>query len=210
MAIVAKKQSNKYIFGGTFSLLYAKFKMPFSPFYAKSEEGQGFLFGTYFAYICVTKVKKEEDLVEAVNKALDESPEVIIEQFIDGSEFTCGVVKTGERKLVFPVTEVIPKNEFFDYEAKYIPGMAEEITPARISESLTLDIQRRSAEIYDLCSCKGIVRVDFILRGDIFYFLEVNTVPGMTETSFIPQQIKAMGLNLTDLLTDIINDGLKN
>jgi len=158
----------------------------------------------------VTKVKKEEDLVEAVNKALDESPEVIIEQFIDGSEFTCGVVKTGERKLVFPVTEVIPKNEFFDYEAKYIPGMAEEITPARISESLTLDIQRRSAEIYDLCSCKGIVRVDFILRGDTFYFLEVNTVPGMTETSFIPQQIKAMGLNLTDLLTDIINDGLKN
>jgi len=156
----------------------------------------------------VTKVKKEEDLVDAVNKALGESTEVIIEQFIDGSEFTCGVVKIGERKLVFPVTEVIPKNEFFDFEAKYIPGMADEITPARISESLTYDIQRRSAEIYDLCSCKGIVRVDFILRGDIFYFLEVNTVPGMTETSFIPQQIKAMGLNLTDLLTDIINDGL--
>ena len=157
----------------------------------------------------VTKVKIGEDLVEAVNKALDESPEVIIEQFIDGSEFTCGVVKIGERKLVFPVTEVIPKNEFFDYEAKYIPGMADEITPARISESLTLDIQRRSAEIYDLCSCKGIVRVDFILQGDTFYFLEVNTVPGMTETSFIPQQIKAMGLSLTDLLTDIIHDGLK-
>jgi len=157
----------------------------------------------------VTKVKQAEDLVEAVNKALDESPEVIIEQFIDGSEFTCGVVKVGERKLVFPVTEVIPKNEFFDYEAKYIPGMADEITPARISEALTLDIQKRSAEIYDLCSCKGIVRVDFILRGDVFYFLEVNTVPGMTETSFIPQQIKAMGLSLTDLLTDIINDGLE-
>ena len=87
--------------------------------------------------------------------------------------------------------------------------MADEITPARISEALTLDIQKRSAEIYDLCSCKGIVRVDFILRGDVFYFLEVNTVPGMTETSFIPQQIKAMGLSLTDLLTDIINDGLE-
>ena len=158
----------------------------------------------------VTKVKKGEDLVEAVNKALDESPEVIIEQFIDGAEFTCGVVKIGERKLVFPVTEVIPKNEFFDYEAKYIPGMAEEITPARISETLTLKIQKRSAVIYDLCNCKGIVRVDFILKGETFYFLEVNTVPGMTETSFIPQQIKAMGLNLTDLLTDIINDGLNS
>ena len=156
----------------------------------------------------VTKVKSGTDLVEAVNKALDESPEVIIEQFIDGAEFTCGVVKIGERKLIFPVTEVIPKNEFFDYEAKYIPGMADEITPARISEELTLKVQALSSQIYDLCNCKGIVRVDYILQGETFNFLELNTVPGMTETSFIPQQIKAMGLNLTDLLTDIINSGL--
>ncbi len=157
----------------------------------------------------VTKVKKAEDLVEAINKALDESPEAIIEQFIAGQEFTCGVVKIGERKLVFPVTEVIPKNEFFNYEAKYIPGMADEITPARISEELTLEVQTLSSQIYDLCNCRGIVRIDYILNGDTFYFLEVNTVPGMTETSFIPQQIKAMGLNLTDLLTDIITSGLK-
>ena len=158
----------------------------------------------------ITKVKEAKDLVEAVNKALDESPEAIIEQFIDGKEFTVGVVKTGNRKLVLPVTEVIPKNEFFNYESKYIPGMAEEITPARISEELTLKVQALSSNIYDLCSCSGIVRIDYILKGDIFYFLEVNTVPGMTETSFIPQQIKAMGLNLTDLLTDIIQFGLKN
>jgi len=158
----------------------------------------------------ITKVKEAKDLVEAVNKALDESPEAIIEQFIDGKEFTVGVVKTGHRKLVLPVTEVIPKNEFFNYESKYIPGMAEEITPARISEELTLKVQALSSNIYDLCSCSGIVRIDYILKGDIFYFLEVNTVPGMTETSFIPQQIKAMGLNLTDLLTDIIQFGLKN
>ena len=158
----------------------------------------------------VTKVKKAEDLVEAVNKALDESPEAIIEQFIDGKEFTCGVVKIGERKLVFPVTEVIPKNEFFDYDSKYKPGMADEITPARISEELTLKIQALSSRIYDLCNCNGIVRIDYILKGDTFYFLEVNTVPGMTETSFIPQQIIAMGLNMTDLLTDIINSGLEN
>ena len=157
----------------------------------------------------VTKVKQSEDLVEAVNKALDESPEAIIEQFIEGKEFTCGVVKTGERKLVLPVTEVIPKNEFFNYESKYIPGMAEEITPARISEELTLKVQAMSSQIYDLCSCNGIVRIDYILKGEIFYFLEVNTVPGMTETSFLPQQIKAMGLNMTDLLTDIISFGLK-
>ena len=157
----------------------------------------------------VTKVKRGEDLVEAVNKALDESPEAIIEQFVDGKEFTCGVVKIGGRKLVFPVTEVIPKNEFFDYDSKYKPGMADEITPARIPEVLTIKVQTLSSQIYDLCNCKGIVRIDYILKGEIFYFLEVNTVPGMTETSFIPQQIKAMGLNLTDLLTEIINEGIK-
>jgi D-alanine-D-alanine ligase len=144
-----------------------------------------------------------------VNKALDESPEAIIEQFIEGKEFTCGVVKTGERKLVLPVTEVIPKNEFFNYESKYTPGMADEITPARISEELTLKVQTLSSRIYDLCNCNGIVRIDYILNGETFYFLEVNTVPGMTETSFIPQQIKAMGLSLADLLTDIINSGLQ-
>jgi D-alanine-D-alanine ligase len=157
----------------------------------------------------VTKVKKEEELAEAVDKALQESPEVLIEQFIDGKEFTCGVVKIGSKKIVLPVTEVIPKNEFFDYEAKYTPGMAEEITPARISEALTHKVQALSAEIYELCNCKGIVRVDYILNDHTFYFLEINTVPGMTATSFIPQQIKAAGLNLTDLLTEIIEDGIR-
>lgn len=157
----------------------------------------------------VTKVKKAEELTQAINKALDESPEVLIEQFIDGQEFTCGVLRTVNKKLVFPVTEVIPLNEFFDYEAKYKPGMANEITPARISEELTLKIQSLSSQIYDLCNCRGIVRIDYILSDGAFYFLEANTIPGMTETSFIPQQIKAMGLNLTDLLTDIIYDGLR-
>lgn len=154
----------------------------------------------------VTKVKKEEDLTGAVEKAFVESSEVLIEQFIEGKEFTCGVVKIGAKKLVLPVTEVIPKNEFFDYEAKYTPGMAEEITPARISEDLTLKVQALSSEIYDLCNCKGIVRVDYILKEGTFFFLEINTVPGMTATSFIPQQIKAAGLNLTDLLTEIIQE----
>ena len=154
----------------------------------------------------VTKVKEAGGLNDAIEKALDESPEALIEQFIDGKEFTCGVVRIGSKKIVLPVTEVIPKNEFFDYEAKYTPGMADEITPARISEALTLQVQNISSEIYDLCNCKGIVRVDYILRDETFYFLEINTVPGMTATSFIPQQIKAAGLNLTDLLTEIILD----
>ncbi len=157
----------------------------------------------------VTKVKKEEELAAAVDKALKESPEVLIEQFIEGKEFTCGVVKIGDKKIILPVTEVIPKNEFFDYEAKYTPGMTEEITPARISETLTKKVQSLSSEIYDLCNCKGIVRVDYILKGEIFYFLEINTVPGMTATSFIPQQIRAAGLNLTNLLTEIIEEGIQ-
>ena len=157
----------------------------------------------------VTKVKKEEELTAAVDKALQESPEVLIEQFIEGKEFTCGVVKIGDKKIILPVTEVIPKNEFFDYEAKYTPGMTEEITPARISETLTKKVQSLSSEIYDLCNCKGIVRVDYILKGEIFYFLEINTVPGMTATSFIPQQIRAAGLNLTNLLTEIIEEGIQ-
>lgn len=157
----------------------------------------------------VTKVKKAEELSDAIDKALEESPEVLIEQFIDGKEFTCGVVKTGGKKLVFPVTEVIPVNEFFDYESKYTPGMAEEITPARINGELTKKIQDLSSKIYDLCNCKGIVRVDYILRNETFYFLEINTVPGMTATSFIPQQVRAAQLNLTDLLTEIIQDDLK-
>ena len=156
----------------------------------------------------VTKVKEVEELAEAVEKALDESPEVLIEQFIDGKEFTCGVITIGDKKLVLPVTEVIPKNEFFDYEAKYTPGMADEITPARISKELTLQIQNLSSRICDLCNCKGIVRVDYILKDQTFYFLEINTVPGMTATSFIPQQIRAAGLDLTELLTEIIQDGL--
>ena len=152
----------------------------------------------------VTKVKREEELAEAVLKALDESPEVLVEQFIDGKEFTCGVVNTGHRKIVLPVTEVIPKNEFFDYEAKYTPGMADEITPARLDREMTEKIQALSSEIYELCNCKGIVRVDYILKEGVFYFLEINTVPGMTATSFIPQQISAAGLDLKELLTEII------
>lgn len=156
----------------------------------------------------VTKVKKEEELAAAIAKALDESPEALVEQFIDGQEFTCGVVDTGKRKLVLPVTEVIPKNEFFDYEAKYTPGMADEITPARISPELTREIQQLSSRIYELCSCAGIVRVDYILRDGVFHFLEINTVPGMTATSFIPQQVRAAGLSLTGLLSEIIESGL--
>ncbi|MGE0021272.1 MAG: D-alanine--D-alanine ligase [Draconibacterium sp.] len=156
----------------------------------------------------VTKVKTQAEIEPAILKAWEESSEALIEQFIDGAEFTCGLVKIGNKKIVFPVTEVLPKNEFFDFEAKYTPGVTEEITPARLPEHLFEKCQNISSEIYDLCQCAGIVRIDYILKNDEFYFLEVNTTPGMTATSFVPQQIAAMGMTLKDMISLIIGDKL--
>ncbi len=154
----------------------------------------------------VTKVKTAEELVPAIEKAWIESDEALVEEFIEGKEFTCGLVKLKNEAIIFPVTEVLPKNEFFDFEAKYTAGMTDEITPARISPELTNDIQQLASKVYDLCNCQGIVRVDFILKDGVFHFLEVNTTPGMTATSFIPQQIAAMGRDLKEMLTLIILD----
>ena len=157
----------------------------------------------------VTKVKEKAQLQEALELAMTESDDILVEEFINGKEFTCGLVKIAGEKIVFPVTEVIPQNEFFDYEAKYVAGKTDEITPARISPELTSKIQQLSSRIYDLCDCSGIVRVDYILKDGEFYFLEVNTTPGMTATSFVPQQINAMGKKLGDIIGMIIEDKLK-
>lgn len=156
----------------------------------------------------ITKVKELSQVEDAIKKAWTESDEALIEQFIEGKEFTCGIVKIKGKKTVFPVTEVLPKNEFFDFEAKYTPGATEEITPARLPKHLFEECQKITAKIYDLCECAGIARIDFILKEDNFYFLEVNTTPGMTATSFIPQQIEAMGSNLQEIITQIIEDKL--
>ena len=156
----------------------------------------------------ISKVKKEEELIPAIEKAFKESDQVLIEEFIEGREFTCGLVKLKKQEIIFPITEVIPKKEFFDYEAKYTKGMTDEITPARLSKDLTECCGLLSSKIYDLCNCSGIVRIDYILKGNSFYFLEVNTTPDMTETSFVPQQIDAMGKSLKEMLTIIIMDKL--
>lgn len=156
--------------------------------------------GSSFATV---KVKKEEDLIPAVHNALKEADDVLIERFIDGLEVTCGCYKTEKGKIVLPLTETIPKNEFFDYEAKY-KGAVEEITPARISDALTKEIQDMTLKIYDLINAKGIIRVDFIIRNNSPILLEVNTTPGMTATSFIPQQVAAASLTMKQVLSDII------
>ncbi len=156
----------------------------------------------------ITKVKDVSELKAALANARKESREAIVEEFIEGREYTCGLIKIKNETMIFPLTEVIPKNEFFDFEAKYTPGVTDEITPARLPVSLAEQCRRLSSRIYDLCQCSGIVRIDYILKNGEFYFLEVNTTPGMTSTSFIPQQIKAMGLTLKQLLTKIISSQL--
>jgi len=154
----------------------------------------------------VSKVKQNEDLLDAIKKAFRESDEVLIEAFMKGKETACGVVKTSTKTLILPVTEIISKNEFFDYEAKYSSGKSEEVTPALMPANITGEIQRLSSLIYDLLGCKGIVRVDFIVVGDKPFFLEINTVPGMTEESLVPQQAKAAGIALDDFYGMVLED----
>lgn len=156
----------------------------------------------------VTKVKTVEQIQPALKAAFAESDDVMIEAFMDGIELANGCYKTKDKSVVFPITEVVSQNEFFDYNAKY-NGEVTEITPARLSPELTDRVKKLTSVIYDILGCKGIVRVDYIItEGEKINMLEVNTTPGMTATSFIPQQVKAAGLDIKDVMTDIIEEGL--
>lgn len=156
--------------------------------------------GSSFA---TTKVKEMSMLRSAIDESFNESSEVIVESFIKGIEVTCGCFETKNGFTVLPLTEVVSKNEFFDYGAKYL-GEVEEITPARIDDDIATQIQNETKRIYKLTGAKGIIRADYIIMNGKPILLEVNTTPGMTTTSFIPQQVEAAGLNMTDVLTDII------
>ena len=156
----------------------------------------------------VTKVKNVEQIEPAIVKAFSEADEVMIEAFMEGREITCGCYKTKDKSVVFPITEVVTDNEFFDFDAKY-NGQVDEITPARISERLTERVQSLTSAIYDILNCAGIIRIDYIISADDkINLLEVNTTPGMTATSFIPQQVHAAGLDIKDVMTDIIENAL--
>jgi D-alanine-D-alanine ligase len=154
----------------------------------------------------VTKVKKIDELIPAIFTALKESNEVLVEAFMKGREVACGVVKTKSKALVLPVTEIISKNEFFDYEAKYTPGKSDEVTPADLPSTVTEEIRELSSLVYDLLGCKGIVRVDFIVIEEKPFFLEINTVPGMTKESLVPKQAEAAGIPLGELYSTVIED----
>ncbi len=156
----------------------------------------------------VTKVKTLEEMPLAIEKAFAEGKEVMVEALMTGTEVTCGMYRTREKEVVFPITEVVTANEFFDYDAKY-NGQVEEITPARLSEEWTRNVQNETCKIYSALNAKGIIRVDYIIEpsGKI-NLLEVNTTPGMTATSFIPQQVRAAGLDIRDVMSDIIENEL--
>ena len=154
-----------------------------------------------------TKVKTPEELQPAIAAAKREATgEVIIESFMQGTEVTCGCYTSRDGLRALPITEVVSKKEFFDVDAKY-NGAVEEITPARISDEMTQKIQALTRRIYGYVGAKGIIRVDYIIIGDTPHLLEVNTTPGMTATSFIPQEVRAAGLDISDVMDDVITFG---
>lgn len=158
----------------------------------------------------VSKVKKSEDIVTALKKAFAEDKEVIVEAFISGTEVSCGVFKSKKASYVLPVTEIVSPNEFFDYHAKYFSKKTQEITPARISDELTKLVQQYTSEVYDALHCHGIVRVDFIISNNIPYFLEINSVPGMSRESIIPKQLRTAGIDITSFLSEVIDDRMRS
>ena len=158
----------------------------------------------------VSKVMNLDQLAPALRMAIKDSDEVMIEGFMDGTEISIGVYKTREKSVVFPATEVVTNNEFFDYDAKY-NGQVQEITPARLNPDTAKRVAEETSRIYDILRANGIIRIDYIIQkesdgSDKIMMLEINTTPGMTATSFIPQQVRAAGLDIKDVLTDIVEN----
>ncbi|PKO99049.1 MAG: D-alanine--D-alanine ligase [Bacteroidetes bacterium HGW-Bacteroidetes-8] len=153
----------------------------------------------------VTKVKRLEELNDAIECAFKEDASILVEEFIDGREMTNGVYEHNGQLVRLPVTEIVSNNEFFDYEAKYL-GASQEICPAVIPAELSEKIVDLSHKIYRYLGCRGVVRVDYIVRGEEIFFLEINTVPGMTEMSLVPQQIRAAGMTIQEFLSQILGE----
>jgi len=155
----------------------------------------------------VTKVRTAEELPAAIEAAFAEGGEILIEECIAGREMGCGVMIAGGKEYLFPITEIVPKREFFDYQAKYTPGCSDEITPADIAPEVKAELNRMTLEAYRTCRCSGIVRVDFIVTPDGKpYFIELNSIPGMSAGSIVPKQARAAGMSLGELYDLVIAD----
>lgn len=158
----------------------------------------------------VTRVTSTNEVEEAVAKALTESEEALIEECITGREFGCGVMIADNKEYIFPITEIVPKRAFFDYEAKYTEGLSDEITPAPICDEWREHLNRMTLEAYRACRCSGVVRIDFIVTKEgVPYMIEVNSIPGMSSGSIVPKQARAMGISLGELYDIVIADSLK-
>lgn len=158
----------------------------------------------------VTKVTSADKIEEAVALARTESPDVLIEEFIAGREIGCGLMILGDREYVFPLTEIVSKKDFFDYQAKYTAGYSDEITPAPIDEASAEKIRRAAVAAYRRCRCSGVVRVDFLLPPDGEpYMIEINTIPGLSAASIVPKQARTMGMSLGEMFDMVIADSLK-
>ncbi|AXT20854.1 D-alanine--D-alanine ligase [Flavobacteriaceae bacterium AU392] len=157
----------------------------------------------------ITKVYKKEDLKRAVKTAFDEDDEVIIESFLDGTEVSVGVITYKGKTKVLPITEIVSENDFFDYKAKYL-GESQEITPARISDEMAKKVTVVAKQVYEILKMKGFSRSEFIFKDGEPHLLEVNTVPGLTKESILPQQAAAAGISLEDLFGNAIEEALKS
>ena len=156
----------------------------------------------------VTKVKTAEQLVPAIDTAMAAGGQVMCEKFVKGREFGCGAMSYQGKMMVFPLTEIISKNEFFDYEAKYTAGKCDEVTPAQVDENTEIEIKATTAMLYEKLECKGFVRMDYIVSDEGVFFIEANIVPGMSEASIIPAQARCFGLTLEKLFGMAIEDAL--
>lgn len=165
--------------------------------------------------IGITKVKQEGDLLPAIERSFGVDDETLVQEFIPGTEITCGIYEKNGELVILPLTMVVSHKEWFDYEAKYTDGMADEISPAPIADELAEECRQLSAKLYRQLNCRGIVRFDYILSPEVqagnsrYYFLEVNTIPGLSEASIVPKQAASIGISLKQLFTDVVNETLR-
>jgi D-alanine-D-alanine ligase len=213
-AITMNKGYTKAIVNGIKNLHVAKSLQLFKDGY-DTEEVKSQLKLPYFvkpnnggSSIGMSKVKHVDELGTALTKAFNEDTQVLVEEFVEGREFSIGVFKTKGKIVVLPTTEVKTKNEFFDFDAKYTPGVTEEITPGYMTDEEKDRVEQIVADVYQKLNCRGIVRIDYFLEHGTgnFYFIEINTIPGQTATSFIPQQVAAMGMKLQDFYTQVLEE----
>jgi D-alanine-D-alanine ligase len=195
-----KTANSVHLFRRTEDPVYAVWEEIAFPCFVKPNNGG--------SSVGMSKVNKAEDLEPALKKAFAEDDEVLVEDFIKGRELTCGVLRSEGKVIAFPITEIISKTEFFDYEAKYNEGLAQEVVPADIPGDVAEKCQKISMSLYEKLNCRGVVRFDYIYCNYDFYFLEVNTVPGLSEQSIVPKMARAHGWSVTELFTRMIEECL--